>query len=1189
MEDKKRESSALPISGILVLLVVFGGVWLYEKPLKGTRPAISTNVSYEERVPARLWQDPFAAVAKYKNDMEIVGRSMSSSDFARKITDKIKDYSSVTVLGIMVFGSPYAEAAEDRLRRRYAAVSALGRLKYIPDYSQHIDFFESEMAEGVISGVANGNELCDCTDQGQGHKLIVPFEWFSEEKKNADSSHAVLVLWLNEDKFQSNPLLKLSNLISGIKNSVNKNDASNACRLEFKILGPAGSTNLVSMMKEVSKLDCKCSKCELVDCKCGECEFAIYEDFQIYSPFATADKTSLFEHGLGSKSEECKYGNVSKYLVAKSCGKIKLIRTIGSDKDLCESLNRELILRRASPIDNNENHIALIAEWDTFYGRSLPQSFNDSVVSFGLPSEFHINEFKGQHEIDKLCKKIEDGYDFEIDSKIRRNTIKWLNKLLEEKGLYEKRSIVTKNTKHLSEINRLDKVINKLDVIINENQDSKPHESIAKKSEEKKRKKEMKETNEMKERCIKRRNRLLLENIYPGETPPIGTQIHRFSYLRGIDGQLPGETLSGLDHKKAEKQSKSNKDSKETNSMRRPTGRNQFDYLIRLTQQIKQINNELRIHDEGKIAAIGVLGSDVYDKLLILQAMRQYFPEVVFFTTDLDARLLHPDEFKWTRNLIVASYFGLRLHKDIHDPIPPFRDNYQTSLFFSIILALKASNQIFNDSIPQQNTINQLLQPQIFEIGRRGEFDLTEYKHKHKDTVISINMDNLEMSKKLIPTTLYPKSDLSKGDDYVGFFKHISLFVIGGIFALFALLYVSSDTTKKSVAFICNSNNKFDYIMRLLTLSLIVIVLITLFYILHMWGSKFYLEEPFSLFDGVSIWPTEILRFISAILSILFLFIVWYKIKFTDRFITDNFGLPELEKKSIKISKLAYVFPYYWNIDDKNEKEGAACFGKIWKEYLSLGSFGISTVRTVIYTVAFIVFVILFITVLKHFDCGLFTPARGDTSFIFDKVILLFSVSCMLFLTFFIVGRHELLRRFIELSSKHEKICLPKVGIYSREHAYQKILIMAEYTEHIKYLNVYSFIVLSLMIIARNGYFDNWNMNIGLLFIFVTLGIYSFACTILLHMAVKKCKDDTVARLKKEIVFLNRNILKENKVGNSDYEKANFEIEHIQFIINTIESIRKGAFRPLHKQPLVQAALLPFGGASSLLFINFLT
>ncbi len=1182
MEDKKSSSSTLPVSSILVVLAVFGGLWLYKNPLMGTRPLTNTDITYEEKVPARLWQDPFAAIDKYKSENKEVRRSLQSTAIASKLTDKINKDVKVTVLGIMVFGAPYAEAAEGRLRRRYAAVSAMGRMDYVAEDSQHIDYFESKMTVGEAPDTENGNHPENSAQSGQGYRLTIPFEWFLSEEKmdNGSSNAAVLILWLNEDKFLSNPLKTLSNLISEIKKSVNKETDSKKNNLQFKILGPAGSTNLVSMMKEVTKLDS-------ID---QETEPVFYESFEIYSPFATADRTSLFDYGLGKKN---RIDNISKYLWENSGKQIKLIRTIGSDKDLCETLNNELLLRRASPADNNKNHVALIAEWDTFYGRSLPQGFKDSAFSFGLPSRFDINEFQGKYKIDKLYKKINQEYGSVLGLRKEGNTIEWLNKLLESKTLYKKTRIDI-NSKHLQEIKELDKTINELDKTINELdkklielQDEKTHEFIAKKSSA-----EAKQLNAVarKERCIKRRNRLFLENIYPDEIPPIATQIHRFSYLRGIDGQLPGEVESVPLIQRLEKQKDTDKNKSAEDSMRRPVGRNQFDYLLRLTQQLQDLNNELRMKDKGKIKAIGVLGSDVYDKLLILQAMRQRFPEVVFFTTDLDARLLHPDEFKWTRNLIVGSYFGFRLHKNIQGSIPPFRNNYQTSLFFSTILALNGSNKMFNDSFPQQQRINNFLQPQIFEIGRRGEFDLTVINDESEsnDRILPIKLDNIEMGVEITPSLLYPMTDISKGDGYVGFIQDISILIIGGFFALFALLYVASDTTKKSVEFIRNPKNKFDHNMRIFILSFVVIVPVIFWYILYRYRYSFHLEEPFSLFDGVSIWPTEILRSVSTVLSILFIFLVWYKIRSTDRFITDTFGLHDAEKKSVKLSKLAYVFPFYWNVDDRKEKDAAACFDMIWKEYLILGPFWISALRALMYTSAFIVFTFLFMSLLEHFDFSLFVPARGEFSFLFNRIILFISVPSMLFLTFYIVGKHQLFRQFIRLSSKHEEKCILQAGGCRREDAYRKISILAEYTEQIKYLNVYSFIILFLMIIARNSYFDNWNMNFGLLTVYVTLGIFSFGCTIILHHAVKKNRDDTVDRLNKEVVALNRKMTNERKGDTANYEKAAFEIEHIQFTINAIESIHTGAFRPLHQQPLVQAALLPFGGAGSLLLINFM-
>lgn len=56
---------------------------------------------------------------------------------------------------------------------------------------------------------------------------------------------------------------------------------------------------------------------------------------------------------------------------------------------------------------------------------------------------------------------------------------------------------------------------------------------------------------------------------------------------------------------------------------------------------------------------------------------------LVFFTIDLDARLLHPGEYAWTRNLVVASGFGLALHGDMQRDIPPFLDLIAVRLTFA--------------------------------------------------------------------------------------------------------------------------------------------------------------------------------------------------------------------------------------------------------------------------------------------------------------------------------------------------------------------------------------------------------------------------------------------------------------------------------------------------------------------------
>jgi hypothetical protein len=136
-----------------------------------------------------------------------------------------------------------------------------------------------------------------------------------------------------------------------------------------------------------------------------------------------------------------------------------------------------------------------------------------------------------------------------------------------------------------------------------------------------------------------------------------------------------------------------------------------------LADHIERENQDLQMERaRPSIHAIGVLGSDVYDKLLALQALRPRFPGAIFFTTDLDARLWHPNQLKWTRNMIVASSFGLELRDALQQDIPPFRDSYQTAQYLACLSALGVVSP----------AVLKTISPRLFEIGRDGPIDLSQ-------------------------------------------------------------------------------------------------------------------------------------------------------------------------------------------------------------------------------------------------------------------------------------------------------------------------------------------------------------------------------------------------------------------------------------------------------------------------------
>ncbi|MFZ4780047.1 MAG: hypothetical protein ACOYM3_32225, partial [Terrimicrobiaceae bacterium] len=497
MSDENSRGPQLPISGILIFLAALGVSIFTQAPFKNPRPAVPELREPYEKVNARLWQDPFRAV------LDHVGSKADGNEFAKKsgvfglYTRKFDNYSApdslpkqiwkklaeeksrVTVMAVMVQGAPYAEETERRIRDRYAVLAGLRRAGYVPVDPEHIEYLKID---------AGRNGPGSSSKAGAALTNIMPYEWQRCIGKGPGKKNDfVALIWINDAVFQEKPLTRLAGLADYLARPLTATTA----RPSLTIIGPARSGTLRSMLRETFAPDRNLTG------------FRAYSSVALYSAMATANTSKLLESIPGIRKPARVQAQFS------SCG-ITFKRTILSDGELAKALNKELELRGVNPTD----HIVLIAEWDTIYGRSLIKNFDDA--------------------------------------------------LQESAG------------------------------------------------------------------------------------PP--NRIHHFSYLRGIDGMLPGDQESAKNDKSDQK----NNPLDEIKKLEQPTGKSQYDYLRRLAEQIYVRNQELKESGPG-IKAIGVLGSDFYDKYLVLQALRQRFPELVFFTTDLDARLLHPAYIQWTRNLIVAS------------------------------------------------------------------------------------------------------------------------------------------------------------------------------------------------------------------------------------------------------------------------------------------------------------------------------------------------------------------------------------------------------------------------------------------------------------------------------------------------------------------------------------------------------
>ncbi|SFD94296.1 hypothetical protein [Nitrosomonas sp. Nm166] len=317
-----------------------------------------------------------------------------------------------------------------------------------------------------------------------------------------------------------------------------------------------------------------------------------------------------------------------------------------------------------------------------------------------------------------------------------------------------------------------------------------------------------------------------------------------FYYLKGLDAyqQVIDKHHKAEDHQTAKKlNDRFSKDDLHNP----PVGPTQYDYLHRLAKQIKETRDGIDLKERVKgVKAVVIFGSDIYDKLVILQALRTEMPHIPVFTTNLDAQMFHPQRWRWTRNLVVASHFDLRLNKDYQKHIPAFRDSRQTDIYYNTINTLK--------KLPENADIPSL----VFEVGRKG----------------SVRMEPLTESEKIHPEDDRQQQDKEKKSIHPEDDRQ------------------QQDKEKKSIH---PEDDRQEQVKKKYWLLLgIIVVLILLPFQFHphsliliLWlcltaGVVFSLAwlaissgEPLSFTEGISLWPAILVRIIAISLAVFLILI----------------------------------------------------------------------------------------------------------------------------------------------------------------------------------------------------------------------------------------------------------------------------------------------------------------------------
>jgi hypothetical protein len=660
----------------------------------------------------------------------------------------------------------------------------------------------------------------------------------------------------------------------------------------------------------------------------------------------------------------------------------------------------------------------------------------------------------------------------------------------------------------------------------------------------------------------------------PVGTRGLGLNVWRYSYLRGLDGEVSGGEKGDAAQASGPKAIKSVLF--DSRVLERPVGTSQFDYAQRLANRIERDMTEVAnaVADEegdnqNPVAAVGILGSDAYDALLILQAMRDRFPGAVFFTTDLDSRLVYADEYRWTRNLVTASHYGLELYGMLQRDVPPFRSSYQTAAYFATLQAVGHVRPLATcppgDAGQLNSTAGAPLSPcgyranltadhvwfsaveppRLYEVGRHGAVDLTVGAVEEGYTLHA------------------PRVDLSEEAPQTNGRRPPSGVVYGsiGLTCLIGLVLLWTKPT---------SNRWMAAHTGVLLLGALGAFGFAFFvdrFLLDVVLQNHDQGEPFYWLEGVSLWPTEILRGLATLLALGFLVKAWRDLTSNLEHMAERYGFASQAEEARTEGWRRYLTTTQWVLSPRGRRSEEHV-ENLWSLYREASS-GMHRLPRILLLVT--VYAASFVLLWKVMGTEDFAgPCRGAFSCRLDGVLALASYLCAAVLNLFVFDAVLLCRRWISSLARAtegwpqaltDRLKLQSAENVAKARELMKIELIAQRTEVVNRLVRYPFIVLLIMMVARNHYFDSWHFPLTMVVGWAVNVSLAVAAALLLYRAAEQARNAGLARLNQLVL----EGLDRGAAGEPD-------VKLTRQVIEDVEAVGRGAFVPLWQQPVVESS-----------------
>ena len=611
---------------------------------------------------------------------------------------------------------------------------------------------------------------------------------------------------------------------------------------------------------------------------------------------------------------------------------------------------------------------------------------------------------------------------------------------------------------------------------------------------------------------------------------------------------------------------------------------------------LKDEDDALKRDDKGGLRAIGVLGNDVFDKLLVLRALKPLFPEAIFFTTDYDAALAGQDELEWSRNLIIASSYGPMANREYQKDIPPFRSTYQTAAFLA---ARMAAQNNAGEALKLRGAIEKgLASARLFEIDRRGEFIPLPTEKVSASDAMEPNADDIHPKMRGLYPALAQKSAAS----------FAAVLSIGAI-----------------ILFSFYRNGLLSSYLKTTCLGLASIMLLSAI-IFAAWGfvadraTAYGLGEPIAWAQGVSMWPSIALRAIAAVMAAVLIRDAWTEL---------SANLEDIERRRLKIgaadgasktanaggdgraarrplSLLGRALSYRLIEEEaEKDKDKEVYVDSVWKEYVARQRLRPVAIRIAFYV---LLMVMLYISLALAYGWPNI-PWRGPYGTAIYYGVTIPAVLALLILVFLVFDSTLLCLRFVEVLRRHKTHWPDSTRAKYAEKLniddpllddWIDLRFMALRTRCISKLVYYPFAIFALMIVSRSTALAGFSISLPIVITQFVGFAALFGCAMALCFSAEKARRTTRTRLMERIIAAKARPGggqaeagmdgKSTDAGASAGEAATptrASADQLETLLKLVEELHEGSFVPLSQQPPIRALLLPLGGLGWAALLDF--